>query len=63
MKGWCIMDEKAAVQEWKEYYNAIKEHELDNISEYYGHIVNYMYDAFFTGFYAGRDYQKDKENE
>ena len=56
-------DEKAAEKAAKEYEQAIDWFKLDNIED--GHGQNkkrYMVDAFYSGFYAGRDYQKkDKD--
>ena len=56
-------DEKGAEKAWKEYHKAIKEFSLDEIPEHQGYRVNYMYDSFFAGFYAGRDYQKNKDKD
>lgn len=49
--------EKAAMKAWKEYSEAIDEYGLDNIEDRnHQDTTDYMYDAFFSGFYAGRDY-------
>ncbi|HUS49076.1 MAG TPA: hypothetical protein VMZ91_02870 [Candidatus Paceibacterota bacterium] len=54
-------DEKAAQKEAKEYGEAIDIYGLDNIEDGWGQDhKRYMIDAFFSGFYAGRDYQRDK---
>jgi len=56
------LDEKAANKEAKEYYKAIDQYKLDSIDDGWGQSrKRYMLDAFLSGFYAGRDYQKDKE--
>lgn len=52
-------DEDAAAKEWKEFHAAIKEMKLDDKGVNWPNI-EYMYDGFFTGFYAGRDHQKNK---
>lgn len=54
-------DETAAVKAVKEYHDAIKKYGLDDIRD--GHEqdkIRYMMDSFYAGFYAGRDYQKEK---
>lgn len=53
-------DEDAAAKEWKEFHAAIKKMALDDRGPTWANI-DYMYDAFFAGFYRGRDYQKQKE--
>lgn len=55
-------DEDAAAKEWKEYHDAVKEMGLDDKGVNWPNI-EYMYDGFFAGFYAGRDYQKLKSEE
>ena len=46
--------EKIAKDAWKEYYNAIKKYKLDKIEDRnHCETTDYMYDAFFTGFFAG----------
>ncbi len=52
-------DEKAALKGWKEYHKDIKKYNLDKIPEC-PNPIDRMYDGYFTGFYAGRDYQKNK---
>lgn len=56
------MDEQAAADEWMEYWKAIKEYKLDSIEDR-NHLntIDYMYDAFFAGFYAGRDVADARE--
>ena len=45
--------EKIAREAWKKYHSAIKKHDLDNIQDRnHQGIIDYMYDAFFAGFYA-----------
>ncbi len=54
-------DEKAAQEAAKEYKKAIDKYKLDEIED--GHRQSrkrYMIDSFFAGFYAGRDYQKER---
>ena len=56
------MDEKNVAKAWKKYHKAIKKYELDNIKDRnHNSTIDYMYDSFFAGFYAGRDYMKEKE--
>ncbi len=58
-------DENAAAKEWKKYYKAIKKYNLDKIEGDAWHRGNehigYMYDSYFAGFYAGRDYGRGGE--
>jgi len=57
-------DEKAAHKEAKEYRKAIDKYGLDNIEDGWGQDhKRYMIDAFFSGFYAGRNYYKDMLNK
>ncbi|GAG78626.1 unnamed protein product, partial [marine sediment metagenome] len=50
-------DEKAAHKANKKYVKAIEEYGLDKINDGWGQTTKrYMSDAFFAGFYAGRDY-------
>jgi len=50
-------DENAAGKAWKEYHKAIKQNKLDSIQDRnHQETIDYMYDAFFSGFYAGRDF-------
>ena len=49
-------DEKAAAAAWKEYWN--QTHEGKTSEE-----IDANYDGFFSGFYRGRDYQRDKPIE
>lgn len=53
-------DEHLAAKEWKEYYKAIKEYELDKMEDdpWHQDNIGYLYDGFFTGFYAARDIYK-----
>lgn len=44
-------DEKAAAKAWKEYHKAIEEYNLGENN----------YNSFFAGFYAGMNYQKEKD--
>lgn len=56
-------DEEAAAEAWKEFHKAIKEFELDDMQDGWhqeGH-VGYMYDAFFAGFYKGRDFNDEQK--
>lgn len=54
-------DEKAAEKAAKEYEQAIEWFGLDDIEDGHGQgKKRYMMDAFYSGFYAGRDYQKEK---
>ena len=57
------MDEDTAAKEWEKYYWAIKKYGLDSIQDrnHQEGTINYMYDAFFTGFYSGRDCAKRKQ--
>ena len=53
----CSHHEIGAKAAAKEYSKAIKEFGLDKIEDGWGQDVKrYMIDAFFAGFYAGRDY-------
>ena len=46
--------EKIAKDAWKEYYDAIKKYKLDKIEDRnHCETIDYMYDAFFAGFFAG----------
>ena len=54
-------DERAAKEAAKEYHKAIKKFGLDNIQDGWGQSKRrYMMDSFYAGFYAGRDYERDK---
>ncbi|KKN02606.1 hypothetical protein LCGC14_1116090 [marine sediment metagenome] len=54
-------DEKAAEKAAKEYEQAIERFKLDAIEDGHGQSKKrYMMDGFYSGFYAGRDYQKEK---
>ena len=53
-------DEDEAAKAWKDYHdNGIVKYNLDDIAEY-NSTKEHMQAAFFTGFYAGRNYQRDK---
>lgn len=53
-------DEEAAAKGWKDYHdNGIVKYGLDDIPEY-NSTKEHMQAAYFTGFYAGRNYQRDK---
>jgi hypothetical protein len=55
-------DETAAHLIWKKYHAAIKRYDLDKDGEMgEKKIIDYMQDAFFAGFYTGRDYQRGKK--
>jgi len=52
-------DEKAAHKATKSYSKAIKTYKLDQIEDGWGNDTKrYMMDAFYAGFYSGRDYLK-----
>ena len=53
-------DELAAADAWKEYHAAIEKYQLDDKGANHSN-KDYQYDGFFAGFYAGRDYQKSRE--
>jgi len=54
-------DEKAAHKANKEYLKAVDKYGLDAIIDGFGQDrKRYMSDAFFAGFYKGRDYQREK---
>jgi len=53
-------DEDAAAKGWKEYHAAIKKYHLYE-NKQYPNPIDRMYDGWFTGFYAGRDYQRNKD--
>jgi len=54
-------DEKAAVKYAKEYHEAIIKYGLDDIVDGHGQSTKrYMMDSFYSGFYAGRDYIREK---
>jgi len=55
-------DEDAAALAWKEYHAAIEKYRLDDKGCHHAS-KDYMYDGFFAGFYAGRDYQKLNSEE
>lgn len=55
-------DEDAAALAWKEYHSAIEKYKLDDKGRHHAN-RDYMYDGFFSGFYAGRDYQKLKNEQ
>lgn len=56
------VDEEAALKDWKEYHAAIKKMGLDNPGKYPA-IIEFMYDSYFTGFYAGRDHERGKHQD
>jgi len=57
-------DEKAAHIANKEYLKAIDEYGLGKIEDGWGQSSKrYMSDAFFAGFYTGRDYERDKNEQ
>jgi len=52
-------DEDVASKAWKLYHTNIKKYNLDNIQDRnHQGTIDYMYDAFFSGFYAGRTWMK-----
>lgn len=59
-------DEKAAQKAAKEYRKSVKKYGLDQIKDGWGQSrKRYMVDAFYSGFYAGRDYgvSRDKKEK
>ncbi len=51
----------AAAREMKKYMEAVDKYNLDNIQDGHGQShKRYMSDSFFSGFYAGRNYERDK---
>ena len=57
-------DEKATQKAAKKYFKAIKKYGLNNIEDGHGQgKKRYMMDAFYSGFYRGRDYQKHENNQ
>ena len=59
------IDEDKALKEWKKYHKAIKEFKLDENKDHnHQGYIDFMYDGFFSGFYAARDlFKKDQTNE
>ena len=57
-------DEKAVHKANKEYLKAVDKYKLDSIDDGWGQDhKRYMSDAFFVGFYSGRDYERDKKDK
>ena len=57
-------DEKACRSATKEYSDAIDKYRLDSIEDSWRQKTKrYMSDAFVSGFYRGRDYERGKEKE
>ena len=54
-------DEKALKKALKQYRKAVKKYELDDMDDGWGQSnQRYMYDGFVSGFFAGRDYEREK---
>lgn len=54
-------DEKGCEKATIDYIEAVVKYGLDSIEDSWGDDKKrYMKDAFIVGFYAGRDYQRDK---
>ena len=52
-------DEDTAAKAWKLYHTNIKKYDLDNNPDRnHQGTVDYMYDAFFAGYYACRTWMK-----
>lgn len=59
-----MSDEKIAASEWKKFHKAIKEFKLDeNTDHNHQGNIDFMYDGFFSGFYAARDLFKEVDDE